>query len=150
MRHHARAEDAPPTLLIGRAADAEIRAARHRKRRHQADLAGRHAVAVARPIAASLIRNIPVLGGIDDIEDVIRDFAKRDKPIARVVMTPSAFDAEAHPEVGSDARAPARPDRQPPAVAGGRRRAAADAMSRSRTCCCVRARRSTTRGSRRW
>jgi FlaA1/EpsC-like NDP-sugar epimerase len=44
------------------------------------------------------IRNIPVLGGIDDIEDVIRDFARREKPIARVVMTPSAFDPEAHPE----------------------------------------------------
>ena len=45
-----------------------------------------------------LIRNIPVLGGIDDIEDVIRDFARRDKPIARVVMTPSAFEPDAHPE----------------------------------------------------
>ncbi|MGA7805997.1 SDR family NAD(P)-dependent oxidoreductase, partial [Bradyrhizobium sp.] len=44
------------------------------------------------------IRNIPVLGGIDDIEDVIGDFARRNKPIARVVMTPSAFDPEAHPE----------------------------------------------------
>ncbi len=39
-----------------------------------------------------------MLGGIDDIEDVIRDFARREKPIARVVMTPSAFDPEAHPE----------------------------------------------------
>jgi O-antigen biosynthesis protein WbqV len=45
-----------------------------------------------------LIRNIPVLGGIDDLEDVIADFAKRNKPIARVVMTPSAFEPEARPE----------------------------------------------------
>jgi FlaA1/EpsC-like NDP-sugar epimerase len=44
------------------------------------------------------IRNIPVLGGIDDFEDVIADFARRNKPIARAVMTPSAFDPEAHPE----------------------------------------------------
>jgi len=44
------------------------------------------------------IRNIPVLGGIDDIEDVIRDYARREKPITRVVMTPSAFEPEAHPE----------------------------------------------------
>ena len=42
-----------------------------------------------------LIRNIPVLGSIDDIEDVIADFARRNKPIARVVMTPSAFEPEA-------------------------------------------------------
>src|SRR5258708_38427230 len=45
-----------------------------------------------------LIASIPVLGGIDDIEDVIRDFARRDKSITRLVMTPSAFDPEAHPE----------------------------------------------------
>ena len=51
-----------------------------------------------RPIAARLIRNIPVLGGIDDIEDVIADFARRNKPITRVVMTPSAFEPEARPE----------------------------------------------------
>jgi FlaA1/EpsC-like NDP-sugar epimerase len=45
-----------------------------------------------------LIRNVPVLGGIDDVEDVIADFARRNKPITRVVMTPSAFALEAHPE----------------------------------------------------
>ena len=39
-----------------------------------------------------------MLGGFDDIEDVIADFARRNKPIARVVMTPSAFDPEARPE----------------------------------------------------
>src|SRR6185312_6500796 len=41
------------------------------------------------------IRNVPVLGGIDD---VIRDFARRDKPIMRLVMTPSAFEPESRPE----------------------------------------------------
>jgi O-antigen biosynthesis protein WbqV len=39
-----------------------------------------------------------VLGGIDDVEDVIADFARRNKPIARVVMTPSAFEPDARPE----------------------------------------------------
>ena len=97
VRRHARAEDAAPTLLVGRAADAEIL------------LRGIESGAVKRiwpvgllsPSAADrgqLIRNIPVLGGIDDLEDVIADFAKRNKPIARVVMTPSAFDPEARPE----------------------------------------------------
>ncbi len=97
VRHHARVEDASPALLIGRAADAEIL------------LRGIESGAVKRiwpvgllsPSAADrgqLIRNIPVLGGIDDIEDVIGDFARRNKPIARVVMTPSAFDPEARPE----------------------------------------------------
>ena len=97
VRRHARAEDAAPTLLVGRAADAEIL------------LRGIESGAVKRiwpvgllsPSAADrgqLIRNIPVLGGIDDLEDVIADFAKRNKPIARIVMTPSAFDPEARPE----------------------------------------------------
>ena len=97
VRRHAKTEDASPTLLIGRAADAEIL------------LRGIESGAVKRiwpvgllsPSAADrgqTIRNIPVLGGIDDIEDVISDFARRNKPIARVVMTPSAFEPEARPE----------------------------------------------------
>jgi len=96
-RQHARAENASSTLLIGRAADAEI------------VLRGIENGAVKRlwPVGVlspsssdqgQLIRNIPVLGGVDDIEAVIRDFATREKPITRVVMTPSAFEPEAHPE----------------------------------------------------
>src|SRR5712664_1202740 len=95
--HHARAEDAAPTLLIGRAAEVEIL------------LRGIESGAVKRlwPVGllspsradlGQLIRNIPVLGGIDDIEDIARDLASRDKPVARVVMAPSAFEPEAHPE----------------------------------------------------
>jgi FlaA1/EpsC-like NDP-sugar epimerase len=97
VRRHARTEGASRTLLVGRAADAEVL------------LRGIESGAVTRlwPVGVlspsmadrgQSIRNVPVLGGIDDIEDVIRDFARRDKPIARVVMTPSAFDPEAHPE----------------------------------------------------
>jgi FlaA1/EpsC-like NDP-sugar epimerase len=95
--HHARTEDASPTLLIGRAADVEIL------------LRGIESGAVKRlwPVGllspsradlGQLIRNIPVLGGIDDLEEVIRDLARRDKPVARLVMAPSAFEPEAHPE----------------------------------------------------
>ena len=97
VRHHARTVDAAPALLIGRAADAEIL------------LRGVESGAVKRiwpvgllsPSAADrgqLIRNVPVLGGIDDVEDVIADFVRRNKPIARVVMMPSAFEPDAHPE----------------------------------------------------
>jgi O-antigen biosynthesis protein WbqV len=97
IRRHAKAEDASPTLLIGRAADTEIL------------LRGIESGAVKRiwPVGVlspspadrgQSIRNIPVLGGIDDIEDVIGDFARRNKPITRVVMTPSAFEPDARPE----------------------------------------------------
>ncbi|TGN75240.1 polysaccharide biosynthesis protein [Bradyrhizobium yuanmingense] len=97
VRRHARGGEAAPTLLIGRAADAEVL------------LRGIESGAIKRiwPIGVlspspadrgQLIRNVPVLGGIDDVEDVISDFAKRDKPIARLIMTPSAFEPESHPE----------------------------------------------------
>ena len=97
VRHHAKAEDASPTLLVGRTADAEIL------------LRGIESGAVKRiwPVGilsasiadrGQLIRNVPVLGNIDDVEDVAADFARRNKPIARAVMLPSAFEVEAHPE----------------------------------------------------
>jgi FlaA1/EpsC-like NDP-sugar epimerase len=97
VRHHARSEDASPTLLIGRTADAEIL------------LRGIESGAVKRiwpagilsPSIADrgqLIRNVPVLGNIEDVDDVAADFARRGKPIARAVMLPSAFAVEAHPE----------------------------------------------------
>jgi FlaA1/EpsC-like NDP-sugar epimerase len=97
VRRHARIEDAAPALLIGRSADAEIL------------LRGIESGAVKRiwPIGVvspstadrgQLIRNVPVLGALDDIEDVIGDFARRGKPIPRVVMLPSAFEPESHPD----------------------------------------------------
>lgn len=97
VRRHAKGEDAAPTLLIGRAADAEVL------------LRGIESGAIKRiwPVGVlspsnsdrgQLIRNVPVLGGIDDVEDVIADFAKRNKAIGRLIMTPSAFEPDAHPE----------------------------------------------------
>src|SRR3954447_18117103 len=96
-RHHARTEGASPTLLVGRAADAE-------RLLHGIESgAVKHLwpIGVLSPSPADrgqLIRNIPVLGGIDDFEPVIADFAGRNKPIARLVMTPSAFEPDARPE----------------------------------------------------
>ncbi|WP_315763318.1 MULTISPECIES: SDR family NAD(P)-dependent oxidoreductase [unclassified Bradyrhizobium] len=97
VRHHARTDDAAPALLVGRTADAEV------------VLRGIESGAVKRiwPIGilspsvsdrGQIIRNVPVLGGIDDIEDVAADFARRGKPIARALMAPSAFEPELHPE----------------------------------------------------
>src|SRR5579871_1605821 len=97
VRRHAKEEAAVPVLLIGRAADAEVLL------RGIESGAVKHIwpVGLLSPSPADrgqLIRSIPVLGGIDDFEDVIADFTRRNKPIARVVMTPSAFDVAAHPE----------------------------------------------------
>jgi O-antigen biosynthesis protein WbqV len=97
VRRDAKIEDASPTLLIGRAADAEVLL----RGIESGAIRRVWPVGVLSPSRADLgqfIRNVPVLGGIDDIEDVIGDFAKRNKAIARLVMTPSAFEPEAHPD----------------------------------------------------
>src|SRR6201987_6011862 len=97
VRHHARVDDASPTLVVGRTADAEVL------------LRGIDSGAVKRiwPIGilspsiadrGQLIRNVPVLGGIEDIEEIAADLARRNKPVARAVMLPSAFEADARPE----------------------------------------------------
>src|SRR5215212_7577972 len=96
-RYHARAGGASPALVIGRAADAEVLL------RGIESGAVKHLwpVGVLSPSPADRgqsIRNIPVQGGIDDFEDVIADFARRNKPISRLVMTPSAFEPDARPE----------------------------------------------------
>lgn len=96
-RNKALAMDAAPTLLIGRAADVEV------------FLRGIESGAVKRLWPAGIlspamsdrgqtIRGVPVLGGIDDLPNVADDFAGRGRPIERLVMTPSAFTAEAQPE----------------------------------------------------
>lgn len=98
VRRHARTGDAAPTLLIGRAADAEVLL----RGIESGAIKRIWPVGVLSPSSADrgqFIRNVPVLGGVDDIEDVIADFTKRGKPIARVVMTPTAFEPEAHPEL---------------------------------------------------
>lgn len=96
-RLHARSDNAAPALLIGRTADAEVVL----RGIENGAIKRLWPVGVLSPSVADrgqMIRNIPVVGGVDDIETVIRDFESRQKPIKRVVMTPSAFEPEAHPE----------------------------------------------------
>lgn len=95
--NQARSLDAAPTLLVGRAADAEVL------------LRGIESGAVKRMWPAGVlspsisdrgqsIRGIPVLGGIDDLADIVDDFSRRERPLERLVMMPSAFEADALPE----------------------------------------------------
>ena len=86
-----------PTLLVGRAADAEI----FLRSIESGAVKQLWPVGLLSPSAADrgqTIRGIPVLGGIDDLDDIVNDFAKREKPIQRVVMTPSAFEPAAQPD----------------------------------------------------
>src|SRR5882724_10698015 len=96
-RLHARSDNAASALLVGRTADAEVVL----RGIENGAIKRLWPVGVLSPSEADrgqMIRNIPVLGGVDDIEAVIRDFESRQRPIKRVIMTPSAFEPEAHPE----------------------------------------------------
>ncbi len=95
--HHARAADSLPTLILGRAADAEVLL--------RAVESG--AVTKIRPVGilspspadrGQSIRNAPVLGDFSALDRVVSDFAARDIPIARLVLTPSALDPAVQPE----------------------------------------------------
>ena len=94
---HAKAGEAAPILVLGHAADAEVLL--------RAIESG--AVTKIRPVGilspslsdrGQAVRGISVLGGVDDLEPVVADLASRGTRVARLVLTPSAFDPEAHPE----------------------------------------------------
>ncbi len=96
-RHHARADAANPTLLLGRAADAEVLL----RAIESGAVRKTWPVGILSPSAADQgqgIRGIPVLGGFDALDRVVNDLAQRGTPIARVIFTPSAFEPDAKPE----------------------------------------------------
>ncbi|MDB5502011.1 MAG: capsular polysaccharide biosynthesis protein [Tardiphaga sp.] len=89
--------DASLALLIGRAADVEVLL----RGIESGAIKRLWPVGVLSPSPADrgqLIRNIPVLGSLDDFDDVVTDFKARGQPIARIVMSPSALDADARPD----------------------------------------------------
>jgi O-antigen biosynthesis protein WbqV len=101
--HYARAlqrvkiADATPTLVLGRAADAEVLL----RSIESGAVKKIWPVGVLSPSAADRgqsIRGIPVLGDIDDLERVVADFAARGTRVMRLVLAPSALSPEARPE----------------------------------------------------
>jgi FlaA1/EpsC-like NDP-sugar epimerase len=96
-RRHARIDGAAPVLLIGRTADAEV-FLRGIESGAVKQLWPLGILSPSRADFGQSIRNIPVLGSTDDLEDVVSDIARRERAISRVVMTPSAFEPDAHPE----------------------------------------------------
>ena len=94
---HAKANQALPTLVLGRAGDADVLL--------RAIESG--AVTKIRPVGIlspspadrnQSIRGISVLGEMDDLERVIADLADRGINVTRLVLTPTAFEPEAKPE----------------------------------------------------
>jgi FlaA1/EpsC-like NDP-sugar epimerase len=92
-----RIADATPTLIIGRAADAEVLL----RSIESGAVKKIWPVGVLSPSPADRgqsIRGIHVLGDIDDLEKIVADLATRDTRVTRLVLAPSALSAEARPE----------------------------------------------------
>jgi len=96
-RHHAMRSEQAATLVLGRAADAEVL------------LRGIESNAVkkiwpvgilspSRADQGQWMRGVAVLGGLDDLERVVGELAAREQPVARVIFTPSALEPELFPE----------------------------------------------------
>ncbi|MEY9292602.1 FlaA1/EpsC-like NDP-sugar epimerase [Bradyrhizobium ottawaense] len=97
VRRHARIGQATPTLLVGRAADAEVVL----RGIENGAIKGIWPTGILSPSRADqgqLVRSLPVLGDTDDLEDIVADFAKRKRSIGRIIMTPSALEVESQPE----------------------------------------------------
>ena len=96
-RREAIALDALPTLVLGRAADAEVLL-----RGIESGAVKRiRPVGILSPSVAdqgTVIRNVPVLGNVDDLERTVSTLAMRGHNVARLVLTPTALAPEARPE----------------------------------------------------
>jgi FlaA1/EpsC-like NDP-sugar epimerase len=89
--------DATPTLILGRAADAEVLL----RGIESGAVKKIWPVGVLSPSVADRgqsIRGIPVLGDIDDLEGVVADLESRGDLVRRLVLAPSALTLEARPE----------------------------------------------------
>jgi FlaA1/EpsC-like NDP-sugar epimerase len=96
-RHHARSPDSSPTLLLGRAADAEVLL----RAIESGAVTKTWPVGVLSPSHADQgqsIRGIAVRGGFDALDRVVNDLAEHNTKVARVIFTPSALEPDAKPE----------------------------------------------------
>lgn len=93
----AKIADATPTLVLGRAADAEVLL----RSIESGAVKKIWPVGILSPSVndrGQSIRGIPVLGDVDDLERIVADLAGRDTRVTRLVLAPSALSPEAHPE----------------------------------------------------
>jgi FlaA1/EpsC-like NDP-sugar epimerase len=97
MLKRVRVADATPTLVLGRAADAEVLL----RGIESGAVKKIWPVGVLSPSPADRgqsIRGIPVLGDIDDLERVVSDLEASGDRVTRLVLAPSALDPESRPE----------------------------------------------------
>ena len=97
IRHQAMQGESAPTLILGRAADAEVLL----RAIESGAVKKIWPVGILSPSASDQgqsIRGITVQGYFDQLESIVGDLAARGTRVARVVLTPSAFAPDAKPE----------------------------------------------------
>jgi len=96
-RREAKASQAIPTLVLGRAADAEVllRAIESGAVQKIWPLG---ILSPSRADQGQAIRGVSVLGTFDHLESTVADFEARGARIARLVLTPSALAPDVHPD----------------------------------------------------
>src|SRR5712671_5477211 len=87
---HARAAETMPTLVLGRAADAEV-LLRAIESGAVSKIQPVGILSPARSDRSQAIRGIPVLGELDDLDQAVADLANRGIKVVRLVLTPSAL-----------------------------------------------------------
>src|ERR1700746_3874458 len=97
IQQHAKGADAMPTLIVGRAADAEVllRAVESGAVKNVLP------VGILSPSSADQdhsVRDVPVRGFLTDLEAVIVSLRSQGVRVSRLVLTPSALEPELHPE----------------------------------------------------
>ncbi len=96
-RQHARAAESAPTLILGRAADAEVLL----RAIESGAVKKIWPVGILSPSVSDQgqsIRGIPVRGNFDDLDRVVAELGNAGRRVSRVVLTPSAFETDAKPE----------------------------------------------------
>ncbi|OLB71700.1 MAG: capsular biosynthesis protein [Alphaproteobacteria bacterium 13_2_20CM_2_64_7] len=94
---HAKAGDSTPFLVVGRTADADVLL----RAIESGAVTKIRPVGILSPSSADqgqALRGISVLGGPDDIENVITELRHRGIDVTRLVLTPSGLAPEAQPE----------------------------------------------------
>jgi FlaA1/EpsC-like NDP-sugar epimerase len=94
---HAKAGDSTPFLVVGRTADADVLL----RAIESGAVTKIRPVGILSPSSADqgqALRGISVLGGPDDIENVITELRHRGTDVTRLVLTPSGLAPEAQPE----------------------------------------------------
>jgi FlaA1/EpsC-like NDP-sugar epimerase len=95
--HHVKTENSVPTLVLGRAADAEVLLRAIESGAVKKILP----VGILSPSRADqrqAIRGVRVLGGFEDLERIVADLKGREINVERLVLTPTAFAPDAKAE----------------------------------------------------